>query len=146
MTRTSRLYRLLGGLLLLLLPALCAACELTLYSHSIQLCLIDFEEQMNRTSPQRRCDWTVLSSLYEDLTVCTEVLAHTLQCAWPNPEVDSLFVGVHGRWLKACPRYIAPLHDPPLFVLVPLILAPVLSTLLVTALVVWLGKRSEGRL
>ncbi|KAK1150980.1 receptor activity-modifying protein 1-like [Acipenser oxyrinchus oxyrinchus] len=141
---TSRRYLLLGGLLLL--PALCAACDLTLYSSSIQHCETDFEVQMNWTDPQGWCDWTVLSSLYNDLTVCTEMLAYTLQCEWPNPEVDSLFVGVHGRWLKACPRYIVPLRDPPLFVLVPLILAPVLSTLLVTALIVWLGKRSEGML
>ncbi|XP_058867721.1 receptor activity-modifying protein 1-like [Acipenser ruthenus] len=144
MTPTSRLYRLLRGLLLL--PALCAACDLTLYSSSIQHCVTNFEVQMNWTDPQRWCDWNVLSSLYNDLTVCTEMLADALQCEWPNPEVDSLFVGVHGRWLKACPRYIAPLRDPPLFVLVPLILAPVLSTLLVTALIIWLGKRSEGML
>ncbi|KAK6466957.1 receptor activity-modifying protein 1-like, partial [Huso huso] len=111
MTPTSRLYRLLRGLLLL--PALCAACDLTLYSSSIQHCVTNFEVQMNWTDPQRWCDWTVLSSLYNDLTVCTEMLADALQCEWPNPEVDSLFVGVHGCWLKACPRYIAPLRDPP---------------------------------
>ncbi|XP_077614851.1 receptor activity-modifying protein 1 isoform X1 [Crocuta crocuta] len=81
---------------------------------------------------------------YRALTDCTGHLADQLDCFWPNAAVDKFFVAVHRRYFRNCPVSGRAVRDPPRSVLCPFIVAPILVTLLVTALVVWRSKRPEG--
>lgn len=86
----------------------------------------------------------VFCSTYGELTNCTALIAEKLDCYWPNRLVDEFFVAVHRQYFRNCSPSGRALHDPPNGVLCPFIVLPVLVTLLMTALVVWRSKRSEG--
>lgn len=83
-------------------------------------------------------------STYGELTNCTALIAERLDCYWPNRLVDEFFVAIHRQYFRNCSPSGRALHDPPNSILCPFILLPVLVTLLMTALVVWRSKRSEG--
>lgn len=91
-----------------------------------------------------RCPPCVCCSTYGELTNCTALIAERLDCYWPNRLVDEFFVAVHKQYFRNCSPSGRALHDPPNGVLCPFIVLPVLVTLLMTALVVWRSKRSEG--
>ncbi|AWP12844.1 putative receptor activity-modifying protein 1 [Scophthalmus maximus] len=82
--------------------------------------------------------------LYGDLTNCTYLVALKLECFWPNRLVDEFFIRVHQHYFHDCSLSGRLLRDPPNRILGPFIAVPVLVTLLMTALVVWRSKRSEG--
>ncbi|RXM34158.1 Receptor activity-modifying protein 1 [Acipenser ruthenus] len=81
---------------------------------------------------------------YGELTNCTFLIAEKLECYWPNRLVDEFFIGIHKLYFRNCSLSGRSLSDPPNSVLGPFIVVPILVTLLVTALVVWCSKRSEG--
>lgn len=81
---------------------------------------------------------------YGQLTNCTEQVTKHLGCFWPNAEVDKFFVAVHQHYFRSCPVSGRTVHDPPSSVLCPFIVLPTVVTLLMTALVVWRSKRTEG--
>ncbi|EHB08730.1 Receptor activity-modifying protein 1 [Heterocephalus glaber] len=81
---------------------------------------------------------------YRDLTDCTRDMAERLGCFWPNVEVDKFFVAVHQRYFHSCPASGRAVGEPPSTVLCPFVVLPITVTLLVTALVVWRSKRTEG--
>lgn len=81
---------------------------------------------------------------YGELTDCTKHVMGKLGCFWPNAAVDSFFVAVHRRYFRGCPVSGRAVQDPPSSILCPLIVVPILVTLLVTGLVVWRSKRTEG--
>jgi receptor activity modifying protein 1 len=82
--------------------------------------------------------------LYEGLTNCTFQVALRLGCYWPNQAVDGFFMAVHRLYFHDCALTGRMLRDPPISILGPFIAVPLLVTLLVTSLVVWRSKRSEG--
>ncbi|POI20611.1 hypothetical protein CIB84_015642 [Bambusicola thoracicus] len=84
------------------------------------------------------------SCTYGELTNCTVAVAENLTCYWPNRLVDEFFVAVHSHYFRNCSPSGRALRDPPNSILCPFILVPILVTLLMTALVVWRSKRSEG--
>lgn len=67
-----------------------------------------------------------------------------MECFWPNRLVDELFIQVHRHYFHDCSLSGRLLHDPPNRILGPFIVVPIVVTLLMTALVVWRSKRSEG--
>lgn len=82
--------------------------------------------------------------LYGELTNCTFVVALQMECYWPNRLVDEFFIRVHKHYFHDCSLSGRLLKDPPNHILGPFIVVPILVTLLMTALVVWRSKRSEG--
>uniref|UniRef100_A0AAQ5YG18 Receptor activity-modifying protein 1 n=1 Tax=Amphiprion ocellaris TaxID=80972 RepID=A0AAQ5YG18_AMPOC len=82
--------------------------------------------------------------IYEGLTNCTYQVAMRMDCFWPNQIVDQFFMQIHQTYFQDCALTGRLLHDPPISVLAPFIAVPVLVTLLMTALVVWRSKRTEG--
>ncbi|KAG8000789.1 Receptor activity-modifying protein 1 [Nibea albiflora] len=82
--------------------------------------------------------------LYGELTNCTFLVAMKLECFWPNRLVDEFFIRVHRHYFHDCSLTGRLLTDPPNSILGPFIAVPILVTLLMTALVVWRSKRSEG--
>ncbi|ELW63552.1 Receptor activity-modifying protein 1 [Tupaia chinensis] len=81
---------------------------------------------------------------YKELTDCTRQVAERLQCFWPNAAVDRLFLAVHRHYFRKCPVSGRAVRDPPSTVLCPFIVVPITVTLMVTALVVWRSKHTEG--
>ncbi|XP_053274105.1 receptor activity-modifying protein 1-like [Pleuronectes platessa] len=82
--------------------------------------------------------------LYGDLTNCTYLVALKMECFWPNRLVDEFFIRVHKHYFHDCSLSGRLLRDPPNRILGPFIVVPILVTLLMTGLVVWRSKRSEG--
>ncbi|XP_053803532.1 RNA-binding protein 44-like [Vidua chalybeata] len=121
------------------------ACQEADYGWMIrQHCLKDFQDSMEGIGQRLWCDWGETMGTYGELTNCTVLIAEKLDCYWPNRLVDEFFVAVHKQYFRNCSPSGRALHDPPNGVLCPFIVLPVLVTLLMTALVVWRSKRSEG--
>ncbi|XP_067995301.1 RNA-binding protein 44-like [Melanerpes formicivorus] len=121
------------------------ACQEADYGWMIRhYCLKQFQLSMEGIGQRLWCDWDETVGTYGELTNCTALIAERLDCYWPNRLVDEFFVAVHKQYFRNCSPSGRALHDPPNSILCPFILLPVLVTLLMTALVVWRSKRSEG--
>uniref|UniRef100_A0A3P8T0V1 Receptor activity-modifying protein 1 n=1 Tax=Amphiprion percula TaxID=161767 RepID=A0A3P8T0V1_AMPPE len=137
-----------AGLLLLMaaqvLP-LVSGCNRGFYERMISdLCLAKFKFNMGGLDPGVWCSWPDTTEIYEGLTNCTYQVAMRMDCFWPNQIVDRFFMKIHQTYFQDCALTGRLLHDPPISVLAPFIAVPVLVTLLMTALVVWRSKRTEG--
>ncbi|XP_064832884.1 receptor activity-modifying protein 1 isoform X2 [Oncorhynchus masou masou] len=91
-----------------------------------------------------RTQWSEHSIPYGELTNCTYLIALKMDCFWPNRLVDDFFIRIHRHYFHDCSLSGRLLRDPPNRILGPFIVVPILVTLLMTALVVWRSKRSEG--
>ncbi|XP_021054410.1 receptor activity-modifying protein 1 isoform X1 [Mus pahari] len=121
------------------------ACRDPDYGTLIQeLCLSRFKESMETIGKTLWCDWGKTIRSYGELTYCTKHVAHKIGCFWPNPEVDRFFIAVHHQYFSKCPISGRALRDPPSSILCPFIVLPITVTLLMTALVVWRSKHTEG--
>ncbi|XP_054908965.1 receptor activity-modifying protein 1 [Poeciliopsis prolifica] len=109
-----------------------------------EFCLTRFRLDMQELDQSRWCSWEDTAKFYEELTNCTHLLAMNMSCYWPNRLVDAFFIQVHRLYFHDCPVSGRQLRDPPKRILGPFIVVPILVTLLMTALVVWRSKRSEG--
>ncbi|XP_037705531.1 receptor activity-modifying protein 1 [Choloepus didactylus] len=135
------------GLWLLLVHQLfvVTACRDSTFDTVIQeLCLAQFQLDMEAIGEPLWCDWDRTIGTYGDLSDCTRHAAETLGCFWPNPAVDRFFLAVHRRYFRSCPASGRAVRDPPGSVLCPFIVVPIAVTLLVTALVVWRSQHTEG--
>lgn len=109
-----------------------------------ELCLTKFKLDMQGLDQRHWCSWEDTVELYGELTNCTYLVAERLDCYWPNRLVDEFFIRVHKQYFHDCSMSGRLLRDPPNRILGPFIVVPILVTLLMTALVVWRSKRSEG--
>uniref|UniRef100_A0A8C2Z379 Receptor activity-modifying protein 1 n=1 Tax=Cyclopterus lumpus TaxID=8103 RepID=A0A8C2Z379_CYCLU len=126
------------------LPSACG-CNGGFYERTINdLCAAKFKFDMGGLDRGLWCSWPDTTEIYEELTNCTYQLALKVDCFWPNQIVDRFFVQIHRIYFHDCALTGRLLHDPPIGILAPFIAVPVLVTLLVTALVVWRSKRTEG--
>ncbi|KAM3607961.1 uncharacterized protein V6R79_016949 [Siganus canaliculatus] len=109
-----------------------------------EFCLAKFRLDMQELDQRQWCSWEDTVELYGELTNCTYLVALKMECFWPNRLVDEFFIRVHKHYFHNCPLSGRLLSDPPNRILGPFIVVPILVTLLMTALVVWRSKRSEG--
>ncbi|XP_015337133.2 receptor activity-modifying protein 1 isoform X2 [Marmota marmota marmota] len=124
---------------------LVSACQDANFSALIQKrCLTRFQEDMEALGKDLWCDWDKTVRSYGELTECTKAVAANLDCFWPNTEVDRFFVAVHRHYFRLCAISGRSVQDPARGILCPFIVLPILVTLLMTALVVWRSKRTEG--
>ncbi|CAM2100091.1 receptor activity-modifying protein 1 [Lepidochelys kempii] len=121
------------------------ACHDADYGQLIQdYCLNRFKFDMEVIGQKLWCDWDETVGSYGELTNCTILIAKKLDCYWPNQLVDEFFIAIHKHYFKNCSLSGRSLRDPPNNILCPFLVVPILITLLMTALVVWRSKRSEG--
>ncbi|XP_039611252.1 receptor activity-modifying protein 1 isoform X2 [Polypterus senegalus] len=121
------------------------ACDEAFYVHAIEnLCLVKFQGDMEALGQRYWCDWDETVESYKELTNCTYLVAEELKCYWPNQFVDEFFIGVHKFYFRNCSLSGRSPKDPPNNILGPMIVVPIIVTLLMTVLVVWRSKRSEG--
>ncbi|KAM8749151.1 receptor activity-modifying protein 1 isoform X1 [Acanthopagrus latus] len=109
-----------------------------------EFCLAKFRLDMQELDQRHWCSWEDTVELYGELTNCTFLVAEKMKCYWPNRLVDEFFIRVHRQYFHDCSLSGRLLRDPPNRILGPFIIVPILVTLLMTALVVWRSKRSEG--
>ncbi|XP_032368874.1 receptor activity-modifying protein 1 isoform X1 [Etheostoma spectabile] len=109
-----------------------------------EFCLANFSRDMKKLDQRHWCSWEDTVELYGELTNCTFLVALQMNCFWPNRLVDEFFIRVHKQYFHDCSLSGRLLKDPPNRILGPFIAIPILVTLLMTALVVWRSKRSEG--
>ncbi|KAM9835942.1 receptor activity-modifying protein 1 [Aulostomus maculatus] len=122
-----------------------SGCHTDLYELNVNdLCLKKFKFNMAEVERSLWCSWQDTMKIYEDITNCTFQVAMRMDCFWPNQIVDRLFMQIHQDYFPNCPLTGRLIHDPPISILAPFIAVPVLVTLLMTALVVWRSKRTEG--
>ncbi|KAM6979080.1 receptor activity-modifying protein 1 isoform 2-T2 [Tautogolabrus adspersus] len=115
------------------------------YEYAIEeFCLAKFKLDMQELDQIHWCSWEDTVELYGELTNCTFLVADKMGCYWPNRLVDEFFIRVHKQYFHDCSMSGRLLRDPPNRILGPFIVVPILVTLLMTALVVWRSKRSEG--
>ncbi|XP_063354519.1 receptor activity-modifying protein 1 isoform X1 [Pelmatolapia mariae] len=115
------------------------------YEYAIEdFCLGKFRLDMQELDQRHWCNWEDTVELYEELTNCTYLVALKMDCFWPNRLVDEFFIRVHRHYFHDCSLTGRLPMDPPNRILGPFIVVPILVTLLMTALVVWRSKRSEG--
>lgn len=134
---------------LLLLVTACqilstSACHNSYEYYITEFCLTKFSLDMKELDQRLWCSWEDTVELYGSLTNCTFQIAQKVGCFWPNQQVDEFFISVHRDYFKDCMLTGRLPHDPPTHILGSFIAVPVLITLLMTALVVWRSKRSEG--
>ncbi|KAL6115316.1 ramp1 [Pungitius sinensis] len=131
-------------LLLAVLPSI-SGCNGGLYERMINThCLAKFKGDMAGLDRGLWCSWPDTSKIYEVLTKCTYHVALEMDCFWPNQMVDRFFMQIHRDYFRDCALTGRLLHEPPTSVLAPFIAVPVLVTLLMTALVVWRSKHTQG--
>ncbi|XP_070786872.1 receptor activity-modifying protein 1-like [Enoplosus armatus] len=137
-----------AGLVLLMAAQVLASvsgCNRSFYERMINdLCLTKFKLDMGGLDRGLWCSWPDTMEIYEGLTNCTYQVALRVDCFWPNQVVDRFFMQIHRIYFHDCALTGRLLHDPPTGILAPFIAVPVLVTLLMTALVVWRSKRTEG--
>ncbi|XP_065269080.1 receptor activity-modifying protein 1 [Emys orbicularis] len=121
------------------------ACHEADYGQLIEdYCLSQFKFDMEVIGQKLWCDWDETVGSYGELINCTVLIAEKLACYWPNQLVDEFFIAIHKHYFKNCSLSGRSLRDPPNNILYPFLVVPILITLLMTALVVWRSKRSEG--
>ncbi|KAM9123751.1 receptor activity-modifying protein 1 [Pangshura tecta] len=121
------------------------ACHEADYGQLIEdYCLSQFKFEMEVIGQKLWCDWDETVGSYGELTNCTFLIAEKLACYWPNQLVDEFFIAIHKHYFKNCSLSGRSVRDPPNNILYPFLVVPILITLLMTALVVWRSKRSEG--
>ncbi|XP_055020877.1 receptor activity-modifying protein 1-like isoform X2 [Boleophthalmus pectinirostris] len=127
-----------------ILPSV-SACDPGLYREMIgSFCMTNFDADMSSLDRRLWCSWSDTMGIYEEVTNCTFQMALLVNCFWPNREVDRFFTDIHRVYFHDCALTGRLLRDPPASILAPFIGVPVLITLLMTALVVWRSKRTEG--
>uniref|UniRef100_G3PPB2 Receptor activity-modifying protein 1 n=1 Tax=Gasterosteus aculeatus TaxID=69293 RepID=G3PPB2_GASAC len=121
-----------------------SGCNRGFYERINDMCLVKFKLDMGGLDRGLWCSWPDTSEIYEGLTNCTYQVASRMDCFWPNQMVDRFFMEIHRDFFRDCALTGRLLHEPPTSVLAPFIAVPVLVTLLMTALVVWRSKRTQG--
>ncbi|KAM4606194.1 receptor activity-modifying protein 3 [Polymixia lowei] len=109
----------------------------------MEICGEDFKKDMAHIESQYWCNLTHFISEYHLFTQCTETKSQRINCYWPNPLVESYIIRIHKHFFSNCTIENVVLVDPPDDTLLVLILVPVFLTLVMIALVVWCGKRSD---
>ncbi|XP_077580748.1 receptor activity-modifying protein 1-like [Stigmatopora nigra] len=124
-----------------------SGCNRGLYESVIDnFCLTKFKIDIEAVEKRLWCSWPDTTEIYEGLTNCTYQVALMMDCYWPDQMIDHFFVKIHRNYFYDCPLTGRLIHDPPASVLASFIVVPIFFTLLVTAVVVWRSKHTEGAL
>uniref|UniRef100_A0A3P9PST3 Receptor activity-modifying protein 1 n=1 Tax=Poecilia reticulata TaxID=8081 RepID=A0A3P9PST3_POERE len=128
------------------IPSQCG-CDDRLYQKMINdFCFNHFKEEMGRLDSGMWCSWPETMEIYEGLTNCTCQVASRMDCFWPNQLVDNFFMKIHNTYFHHCALTGRLLDEPSISILTPFIGVSMLITLLMTTVVVWRSKRTEGML
>ncbi|KAK1882058.1 Receptor activity-modifying protein 1 [Dissostichus eleginoides] len=122
----------------------CRASELEKLIHFY--CEDVFHMEMMSISTEDRCVLDNIIRPYNDLTTCLEQLIDFMDCYYPNPTIEELFLTIHTMYFNNCSMEIPledPLEDAPQGVVIALTLIPVSLIPVLVYLVVFKSKVQE---
>ncbi|KAF7203753.1 receptor activity-modifying protein 3 [Nothobranchius furzeri] len=114
-------------------------CDLDLLiKYSYSYCGKNFQEEMQKINAE---DWCVLENVirpYNDLTLCLEGVTGLVNCFFPNPEIQDVFLHIHSYYFHNCTEKEELLLDEtPTSLLVALTIIPVSLIPILVYLVGW---------
>ncbi|KAK5881673.1 hypothetical protein CesoFtcFv8_022446 [Champsocephalus esox] len=116
-------------------------CNVSALEKLIHLCGDHFHMKMS-ISTEDRCVLDNIIRPYNDLTTCLEYMVDDVNCYYPNPTIQELFLTIHTRYFNNCSMEI-PLEDAPQGVVITLTLIPVSLIPVLVYLVVFKSKVQE---
>ncbi|XP_029429463.1 receptor activity-modifying protein 1-like [Rhinatrema bivittatum] len=121
--------------------------DVDIYSHDVcretyigmisLYCWTTFHAVMMVAQEKNWCQWPLISSIYSDLTNCTEFIAEAMACIWPSPEVETFFLQIHMEYFAKCSPTLILYGDPPASQIITMTLVPICLMPLVLYLIVW---------
>ncbi|XP_074512244.1 receptor activity-modifying protein 2 isoform X2 [Sebastes fasciatus] len=106
------------------------------------VCLPKFDDAMTSLNSSDWCSWSNVSSLYSNLSLCTEKISDCLLIPWPNTLVEQIFVDIHSTFFKDCPT--EELSDPAPMIVFALVITPICLIPIMVSLVVLKTKNGDG--
>lgn len=76
------------------------------------------------------------------MSYCTEDISDCLRIPWPNPLVERRFVEIHEEFFMDCQS--EELSDPPLAIILALVITPICLIPIMVSLVVLKTKNGDG--
>ncbi|XP_074552804.1 receptor activity-modifying protein 2 isoform X2 [Halichoeres trimaculatus] len=105
-------------------------------------CLDKFEKAMASLNSSDWCIWDKMTTIYSNLSQCTEDICDCLLIPWPNPLVEQTFVNIHSTFFRDCPS--EELSDPPPAIVFALVITPICLIPVMVSLVVLKTKNGDG--
>ncbi|TRY93232.1 hypothetical protein DNTS_014369 [Danionella cerebrum] len=106
-------------------------------------CKYNFVVAMDAMNNTDWCSLERVKSAYNNFTVCTETVADCLLLPWPNRFVEQTFVDIHRTYFQDCPSEA--LSDPPLSIILALVMTPICLIPVMVVLVVLKTKNGDMR-
>uniref|UniRef100_A0A4W4FEV7 Si:ch73-334d15.2 n=1 Tax=Electrophorus electricus TaxID=8005 RepID=A0A4W4FEV7_ELEEL len=114
------------------------SCNVLLLVKAIKpFCWSEFNKSMVELGWQKWCEWELVLSHYNILTMCMENGCGIAGCYYPNAIVQKMFLNVHEQYFSSCALEEEPLRDPPPGVLVTLTLLPISVIPILVYVVIW---------
>ncbi|XP_054898924.1 receptor activity-modifying protein 1-like [Poeciliopsis prolifica] len=113
----------------------CHRGELIQFSH--QYCGQIFHAEMHDI---HKDDWCVLKHIiriYNNLTLCVELVTVLTDCFFPNPDVQDFFLYIHSTYFQNCTKKEELLQDAPTSLVVALTIIEVSFIPVLVCLVLW---------
>ncbi|XP_027885276.1 receptor activity-modifying protein 1 [Xiphophorus couchianus] len=113
----------------------CHRGELIQFSH--QYCGEHFHAEMHDI---HKDDWCVLKHIiriYNNLTLCVELVTELTGCYFPNPDVQDFFLYIHSTYFQNCTKKEELLKDAPTSLVVALTIIEVSFIPVLVCLVLW---------
>ncbi|KAM9267554.1 uncharacterized protein RDI95_012534 [Morus bassanus] len=79
-----------------------AHCQDTYQDWISLYCWAPFHAALMATPEGSRCHWDQISSIYSELSGCTQLLAQLLSCPWPSTILDAFFLQIHAEYFTNC--------------------------------------------
>ncbi|XP_055009380.1 receptor activity-modifying protein 1-like [Boleophthalmus pectinirostris] len=114
-------------------------CDRPLFESKLVLCRSEFNLSLERSEHRytQDCVWPHVKSSYNALKLCVDSEARSTWCSGVGTLVDDFFMDVHQTYFSECGR----IRDPPVPVLVLLVVPLVMCTLLLPLLCTHLTTR-----
>ncbi|XP_069579478.1 receptor activity-modifying protein 1-like isoform X2 [Brachyistius frenatus] len=109
-----------------------------LVQFSQHYCGEEFHKEMQTMSKEDLCILENVIRPYNEMTHCLEIVAHKVNCFFPNPEIQQFFLAIHSRYFQNCTKSEELLlEDAPQGLVIALTLIPVSFIPVLVYLVVW---------
>lgn len=115
-----------------------------LFQFGNSLCAADFDLEMTLISRDKWCNLENIIGPYNDMSLCLEKLSMMVDCFYPNPEVQDIFLRIHSFYFHNCSQKDVELAgDAPQGLVIVLTLIPVSIIPMLVYLVVWKSKDQD---
>ncbi|KAL4660516.1 receptor activity-modifying protein 3-like isoform X2 [Arapaima gigas] len=112
-------------------------CDKTALEQQYYIILEFFSQRMAELKEESWCNWSQVIRPYLSLTEYFIDVTFIMNCTYPNPIAEKLFLNVHGHYFQECSQQEEVFSDAPLEVVLSLTLIPIILIPIFVFLVVW---------